>query len=380
MGHLSISGSKMSKSLKNFTTIREALRRGDWTSRSLRIIFLLGGWKDGVEITDELRKQGTSFEGYVNNFFLKARDLGRHPSNSSSTAQDSTLRESLANAQVKVHDALCDSFDTPATIRAISSLITEYNSADRTALTNETILDVARWLTKIVRIFGLDGSADPNDATIGWSGIEIPEASKPFVFQVSKERDEVRQHAIAGNLSVEILAAITSKDVSTAQQDAAAAPYAEVLSKFQEEVKALAEKKAPAKDFLALCDQLRDVHLWDLGIYLEDREGLPAMVRPVDSELRATRQQKEEREQQKREAKEKREKEEAEKAAKKAELAKLSPLDMFRTQEYSGWDDEGLPIHDAKGEEIPKNKMKKLRKEWEKQKKLHDEWMLSNGK
>jgi len=24
--------------------------------------------------------------------------------------------------------------------------------------------------------------------------------------------------------------------------------------------------------------------------------------------------------------------------------------------------------------------MKKLRKEWEKQKKLHDEWILSNGK
>lgn len=380
IGHLSISGSKMSKSLKNFTTIREALRRGDWTSRSLRIIFLLGGWKDGVEITDELRKQGASFEGYMNNFFLKARDLERQPSNNSSTAQDSTLRESLANAQAKVHDALCDSFDTPAAMRTISSLITEYNSADRTALTDETVLDVARWLTKIVRVFGLDGSADSNDTTIGWSGIEIPEASKPFVFQVSKERDEVRRHAIAGNLSDETLAAITSKDLSTPQQDAAAAPYAEVLSKFREEIKALAEKKAPAKDFLALCDQLRDVHLWDLGIYLEDREGLPAMVRPVDSELRAARQQKEEREQQKREAKEKREKEEAEKAAKKAELAKLSPLDMFRTQEYSGWDDEGLPIRDAKGEEIPKNKMKKLRKEWEKQKKLHDEWILSNGK
>ena len=104
------------------------------------------------------------------------------------------------------------------------------------------------------------------------------------------------------------------------------------------------------------------------------------MVRPVDSELRAARQQKEECEQQKREAKEKREKEEAEKAAKKVELAKLSPLDMFRTQEYSGWDDEKLPIRDAKGKEIPKNKMKRLRKEWEKQKKQHNEWMLSNGK
>lgn len=99
----------------------------------------------------------------------------------------------------------------------------------------------------------------------------------------------MRQHAVAGNPSDETLAAITSKYVSIAQQDATAAPYTEILSKFQKEIKALAEKKAPTKDFLTLYNQLRDVHLWDLGIYLEDREGLPAMVRPVDSELRAAR-------------------------------------------------------------------------------------------
>ena len=66
MGHLSIQGSKMSKSLKNFTTIREALGRGDWTPRGLRIAFLLGGWKEGIEITDELVKAGSAWEDKVN--------------------------------------------------------------------------------------------------------------------------------------------------------------------------------------------------------------------------------------------------------------------------------------------------------------------------
>lgn len=41
----------MSKSLKNFTTIRSALAKGDYTARSLRIIFLLGAWGGGIEIT-----------------------------------------------------------------------------------------------------------------------------------------------------------------------------------------------------------------------------------------------------------------------------------------------------------------------------------------
>ena len=62
MGHLSIQGSKMSKSLKNFTTIRDALDRGDWTPRGLRIVFLLGGWKEGIEITEDLVKAGSSWE------------------------------------------------------------------------------------------------------------------------------------------------------------------------------------------------------------------------------------------------------------------------------------------------------------------------------
>ena len=70
MGHLSIQGSKMSKSLKNFTTIREALGRGDWTPRGLRIVFLLGGWKEGIEITDDLVKAGSAWEDKLNVSFV----------------------------------------------------------------------------------------------------------------------------------------------------------------------------------------------------------------------------------------------------------------------------------------------------------------------
>jgi cysteinyl-tRNA synthetase len=66
MGHLSIQGSKMSKSLKNFTTIRDALNSGEWTARNLRIVFLLGGWKDGVEVTPDVVKTSKSWETTVN--------------------------------------------------------------------------------------------------------------------------------------------------------------------------------------------------------------------------------------------------------------------------------------------------------------------------
>ncbi|PSN74534.1 hypothetical protein BS50DRAFT_478394 [Corynespora cassiicola Philippines] len=379
MGHLSISGSKMSKSLKNFTTIREALSRGDWTARSLRIIFLLGGWHDGIEITDDMRKAGASFEGYVTNFFYKIRDLEVHPTVNATGAEDEKIKKAFEAAKEKLHNALADSFDTPAAMRAVSGLITDYNSADKAGLSDEVSFEIARWITRIVCIFGLDGSADPNDGNIGWSGIDIPAEAKEFVYAASRERDEIRKHAIAGDLSGELLTSILAKDKPSRQQPAASIPYAEALSTFQDNVKELAEKKAPAKDFLALCDRLRDLDLWDLGIYLEDRENAPAMVRPVDAELRAAREQKEAIARQKLEAKQKREREEAEKKAKLAEQAKISHKDMYRTEEYSAWDEDGLPTKDKEGADVPKSKTKKLKKEWEKQKKLHEEYLKGVG-
>ncbi len=69
MGHLSIAGSKMSKSLKNFQTIRDALKT-DYTARGMRIVFLLGKWNDGVEISPDMRTMAEGWETQVNVSYL----------------------------------------------------------------------------------------------------------------------------------------------------------------------------------------------------------------------------------------------------------------------------------------------------------------------
>ena len=52
----------------------------------------------------------------------------------------------------------------------------------------------------------------------------------------------------------------------------------------------------------------------------------------------------------------------------------VSPQEMFRNQPelYSQFDEDGIPTHDAAGEKVSKSASKKLRKEWEKQKKLFE--------
>ncbi|KAF4316048.1 hypothetical protein JM18_008665 [Phytophthora kernoviae] len=61
----------------------------------------------------------------------------------------------------------------------------------------------------------------------------------------------------------------------------------------------------------------------------------------------------------------------------KMEKMKLSPQDMFKKQPelYSQFDADGLPTHNAAGEELTKNQRKKLKKEQDKQKKLHDSYL-----
>ena len=64
MGHLSIAGSKMSKSLKNFQTIKDALKT-DYTPRGMRVVFLMGRWNDGVEISPDMRTMAESWESTI---------------------------------------------------------------------------------------------------------------------------------------------------------------------------------------------------------------------------------------------------------------------------------------------------------------------------
>lgn len=52
----------------------------------------------------------------------------------------------------------------------------------------------------------------------------------------------------------------------------------------------------------------------------------------------------------------------------------IPPSEMFKSQTdlYSLFDEDGVPTHDAAGVPITKSSIKKLRKDWEKQKRLYE--------
>ncbi|OQO13929.1 hypothetical protein B0A48_00804 [Cryoendolithus antarcticus] len=373
MGHLSIEGQKMSKSLKNFTTIRESLATKEFTSRRLRIIFLQGAWGSGLEISKTVKETAAKWEESIENFFLNVndlpemKDLSLASNGTSGTA--SSLDGALQEAKQAFREALQDSFDTPTATRSIADLVSKYNTeanSDR-RVPNATSLSIARWVTEMVHMFGLDATRLQPEQ-IGWSGSTIPDEGKQFVQALASWRDTVR--AQANDAPSEAKWPVLD-DLPGAQNPDNA--YAAAYAAFSQRVSKLTEVSATKAACLQESDYLRDTVLWDLDIGLEDRDGRPSLVRPLSARARRERAEAEEKANAKATAKAAKEKEDQE----KLEKGKLSPLEMFKTDEYSEWDADGMPTKDKDGKEIAKSAGKKLRKRWDVQKKAHEAWLKS---
>jgi len=327
-GHLNIHGLKMSKSLKNFITIRQAL--AEHTPRQLRLLFLQQAWDKSMLYSDQVVDDAKAKEALFKNFFgaVKAslrEDATGSDANCAWREEDKALNACVVATMSKVHAALSDNFDTAAVIMELCNLVSEANKYMSAVATPRHLLlrKAAAYVTHILRIFG------------------VVEGTDEIGFPASG--------AIGGGV------------------EAALAPHLNAMVAFRDGVRALArEHKLPA--LLELCDSLRDTQLVDLGVRLEDRSDGPSLWKLDDpATLR-------------REVQEKKEKA-AEAAAKKAanKLEKLRkesakwaaaavpPEELFKAHanagKYSEFDENNLPTKLADGTEVSKKQQKNNEKE-----------------
>ncbi|XP_037755581.1 cysteine--tRNA ligase, cytoplasmic isoform X2 [Chelonia mydas] len=348
-GHLTIAGCKMSKSLKNFITIKDALKKH--TARQLRLAFLMHSWKDTLDYSKNTMESAIQYEKFLNEFFLNVKDILRAPSDLIGQFQkwefrETELSKSFYDKKAAIHEALCDNIDTRAVLEEMRSLVSQSNSyiaAKKTArqMPNRLLLEsISSFLTQMLKIFGAIESDEALGFPVGGNGQNI-------------------------NLESTVM------------------PYLQVLSDFREGVRQIAREKK-VTEVLQLSDALRDDILPELGVRFEDHEGLPTVVKLVDRETLL----KEREEKKKIEEEKKRKKEEAYRKKQEQEAAKLAkmkipPHAMFKSEldKYSKFDENGFPTHDTEGKELSKGQMKKLKKLYEAQEKLYKEYlqMVQNG-
>uniref|UniRef100_A0A8C4K848 Cysteine--tRNA ligase, cytoplasmic n=1 Tax=Dromaius novaehollandiae TaxID=8790 RepID=A0A8C4K848_DRONO len=340
-GHLTIAGCKMSKSLKNFITIKDALKKH--TARQLRLAFLMHSWKDTLDYSNNTMESAIQYEKFMNEFFLNVKDILRAPTDVTGQFQkwenqEAELNKNFYDKKAAIHEALCDNIDTRSVLEEMRSLVSQSNSyiaAKKSSrqMPNRLLLEnISSYLTQMLKIFG----AIDHDDAIGFP--------------------------VGGN----------SQHINI---ESTVMPYLQVLSEFREGVRRIAREKK-VTEVLQLSDALRDDVLPELGVRFEDHEGLPTVVKLVDKDTLL------------------KEREEKKKvtilinacftlqAAKLAKM-KIPPHEMFKLEhdKYSVFDENGFPTHDTEGKELSKGQIKKLKKLYETQEKLYKEYlqMVQNG-
>ncbi|XP_076179076.1 cysteine--tRNA ligase, cytoplasmic isoform X2 [Ptiloglossa arizonensis] len=343
-GHLTIAGCKMSKSLKNFITIKDALKKH--SARQLRLAFLLHSWKDTLDYSDNTMNMVIQYEKFLNEFFLnvkcKIRSLGTETNiNTFTKWRDSEveLNAKFCHSKDSIHNALCDNIDTRSALDVIRDLVTYCNIYMNQCKQPNTLLlrDVAIYITKMFTIFGAISSSHD---TIGFP--------------------------------------IDDKTTSVNVEDVVM-PYLEILAMFRQKIRNQA-KTLKAGSILEECDQLRDDTLLNIGVRLEDSNEEFCKVKLVNrEELLKEKECKQKLEFEKSLEKEKRKMEAAAAAAAKEAQRKIPPSEMFKleTNKYSQFDSNGIPTHDIDGKEISKGQVKKLQKLQQVQEKRYNEYVTS---
>ncbi|KAF8629162.1 hypothetical protein AX17_005747 [Amanita inopinata Kibby_2008] len=174
-----------------------------------------------------------------------------------------------------------------------------------------------------------------------------------------------------------------NNDGSAVNREEVLMPYLRALSSFRDGVRQLTMTKSDTtlKDILILCDKLRDVDLIPLGVALDDQEDGKALVKLVPpAELMKARDEKRALQEAKAAKKAAHIEAERQKRIQKLERGRLEQGNMFKppnvpNESYGSWDEQGIPLTDGSGKELSKNQAKKVRKEWEAQKKLHEEFL-----
>jgi len=377
-GHLHISGCKMSKSLKNFITIQEALQ--SYTAKQIRFFFLMHKYLNQYNIPKAKKKpffsnlslfltfslsptlplshfslstnryeatmdyspkglaHACEVEKTYTEFFHAVKAVVRSADEKAPQRWEEAekkLAEALYQTKDKVHDALVDNFNTPAVMLALGDLVRRSNiyiaaQKEKGEVPRVHLLvAISDHITEIFKVFGI-----------------------------------IDQHEIGfptGDSNVNVEQVLT--------------PFLDTITQFREEVRSAARAKETGK-VLSACDKLRDESLPLLGVRLDDNATGGAIWKLGNKEELAKEvEQKRKAEQAKIDAKLEAQKREQE----KLEKAKVPPGQMFRgmADKYSAFDEAGLPTKDAEGKELTKSAAKNLKKEYDAQAKAHQKHLDS---
>lgn len=324
-GHLNIKGEKMSKSLKNFTSIKEALK--EVGANTLRLYYAQTAYNRVMNFDPDQRyTQAEIIENTFKNFFRNCESYLRKFNDElvnlpqKFRKEDLDMLKSVSEARHKIDEAFKDNFNTPDVLLILQDFVNKTNAyihkneADFRHLILKKATDLVR---DTLYSMGMDYS----------SGGTATEAQ---------------------GLETELL---------------------DIITDYRKKVRELMASKS-YQEIFKLNDQVRDEKLFNLGIKLEDKGKESVWKKCTREELERERKTKAD-------LAAKKQKEKERKQAERLAQMMIPPEELFKNDKrYAGsqFDEQGFPVVKANGKEYTKKDKKYFTKQFNKQKALHAEY------
>src|SRR3989344_2439785 len=158
-GFLNVKGQKMAKSLGNFITIRDALKKYD--AKALRLFYISAHYRSPIDFSEELLEQAKNSLQRLNDFTTKMKN---------SNGKDDL--ELIKKTKEKFYESMDDDFDTVKALAAVFDFVKEANKKGGGKKSYELMLE----FDKVFNVLTI-------------SDEELPEAIKKLV----DEREEARK-------------------------------------------------------------------------------------------------------------------------------------------------------------------------------------------
>ncbi len=175
-GFVTINGRKMSKSLKNFITIRNLLEK--YSPEALRFMVISAYYRSPIDYKEDLIKQSEAAIQRI----VELKNKLEATKKSGPKDENIEIDEIINNTKIEFENKMDDDFNTPEALAVLFSFIRIINS-----YINDNILDrksadrVLKFLKEIDSIFGIIAE-----------GSEIPEE----IHQLVQEREKLRKEKI----------------------------------------------------------------------------------------------------------------------------------------------------------------------------------------
>jgi cysteinyl-tRNA synthetase len=140
-GFLKINGEKMAKSLGNYITVRNALKK--YSAEAIRLFVMSTHYRNEIDFTDERLKGAESSLVRLYNSLELMKDAKKNSINRKPTAAEQNFKQTIENLSEEFVTAMDEDFNTPQALAALFEMSKEINRfLDENNKVNAEILEI----------------------------------------------------------------------------------------------------------------------------------------------------------------------------------------------------------------------------------------------